>query len=430
MREGFRKLKLGDFTETINGLWTGKKEPFIPVKVYTMSNFTKESDLDKQKEPREVIASLSQYEKRKLKYGDILIEKSGGGPNQPVGRAVFFSITNNENNTFSNFTTRLRIISNHIDEVDSHYLHKYLKFIYMIGETEKFQKNSTNIRNLQLKEYLGLEIPIPPLEEQKQIVAILDKAFTVIDQAKANIEKNIENAKELFQSKLNDIFSNPSTGSGQDSDGWYEKSLKEITTKIGSGATPRGGQASYKESGISLIRSMNVHDDGFREKKLAFIDDKQANKLNNVTIEENDVLLNITGASVARCCVVNNTFLPARVNQHVSIIRLKEGIMNHRFLHYALTSKKTKDLLLGIGEQGATRQAITKVQLENFKIAFPSNIETQNKFVKLFDELRSNTEKIESNYKQKIEDLDELKKSILQKAFAGALTKEKNYGSV
>lgn len=291
----------------------------------------------------------------------------------------------------------------------------FLHYFCLSFDFEELDKGSGR-PSLVKKDLLKINIPIPPLTEQKQIVTILDQAFAAIDQAKANIEKNIANAKELFQSKLNDIFS-------QKGAGWEEKRLKEITTKIGSGATPRGGQASYKESGISLIRSMNVYDDGFREKKLAFIDEEQASKLNNVTIQENDVLLNITGASVARCCVVDNSFLPARVNQHVSIIRLKEGIMNHRFLHYALTSKKTKDLLLGIGEQGATRQAITKVQLENFRIAFPSNIEIQNKLVESLDELRSNTEKIESNYKQKIENLEDLKKSMLQKAFAGELTK-------
>ncbi|AFU70512.1 type I restriction-modification system, specificity subunit S HsdS [Psychroflexus torquis ATCC 700755] len=228
--------------------------------------------------------------------------------------------------------------------------------------------NGENQSNLRKGDILNCPLWKPPLSEQKQIVAILDKAFTAIEQAKANIEKNIVNAKELFQSKLNAIFS-------QKGDGWEERQIKDITTKIGSGATPRGGQSSYKESGISLIRSMNVHDDGFRDKKLAFIDDEQANKLSNVTIEENDVLLNITGASVARCCIVDKHFLPARVNQHVSIIRLKEGIMSNKFLHFALTSKETKSLLLGIGEQGATRQAITKVQIENFKIAFPSIIE-------------------------------------------------------
>ncbi|MFO1064938.1 MAG: hypothetical protein U0892_13825 [Pirellulales bacterium] len=99
--------------------------------------------------------------------------------------------------------------------------------------------------------------------------------------------------------------------------GWERKRLIEVTTKIGSGATPLGGEAAYKRKGISLIRSLNVHDDGFRSKDLAFIDDEQANRLNNVVIEPGDVLLNITGASIARCCVVPDEYLPARQSTRI-----------------------------------------------------------------------------------------------------------------
>lgn len=299
------------------------------------------------------------------------------------------------------------------DSVDDKFLNYQIlslnDLIYSLGR-------GTAQKNLNVDAFKKIVFGYPKsLTEQQQIVSILDQVFKAIDQAKANIKKNIENAQELFQSKLNEIFS-------QKGEGWEEKRIKEITTKIGSGATPRGGQASYKESGISLIRSMNVHDDGFRDKKLAFIDEEQAKKLDNVTIQKNDVLLNITGASVARCCVVNNDYLPARVNQHVSIIRLKEGIMNHKFLHYVLTSKVTKDLLLGIGEQGATRQAITKAQIENFRIKFPASIDIQNKYVKSLDNIKNETKQLESAYRNKVDSLDELKKSILQKAFAGELT--------
>jgi type I restriction enzyme S subunit len=151
--------------------------------------------------------------------------------------------------------------------------------------------------------------------------------------------------------------------------GWKEKKLVEITTKIGSGATPLGGEKAYKSDGISLIRSLNVHDMGFRKKDLAFLDDNQANKLSNVIVESGDVLLNITGASVARCCIVPDEVLPARVNQHVSIIRLVKDEMLPDFLHYVLISYEYKDKLLKTGEKGgSTRQAITKAQIEDFSI--------------------------------------------------------------
>ena len=102
---------------------------------------------------------------------------------------------------------------------------------------------------------------------------------------------------------------------------WRETTLGELTTIIGSGATPRGGSNSYKDKGISLIRSQNVLDLQFTTNGLAFIDHEQADGLKNVIVEKKDVLLNITGDSVARVCMVTNFVLPARVNQHVSIIR-------------------------------------------------------------------------------------------------------------
>jgi type I restriction enzyme S subunit len=132
--------------------------------------------------------------------------------------------------------------------------------------------------------------------------------------------------------------------------GWVKSRLRDITTKIGSGATPLGGETAYESSGISLIRSLNVHDWGFRTKDLAFIDGKQADLLDNVVVEPGDVLLNITGASVARCCVVPDELLPARVNQHVSILRPKKDQLLPKLLHYMLISKDCKDRLLHAGE--------------------------------------------------------------------------------
>ncbi len=295
-------------------------------------------------------------------------------------------------------------------------LPKFL-FWYFKSISDKIISEGTGatVQGVKLPFIKSLLIPKIPLQEQKQIVAILDEAFEAIDQAKANIEKNIQNAKELFQSKLNEIFS-------QKGEGWEEEKLINLTTKIGSGATPRGGQSSYKTEGISLIRSMNVHDNGFKVRNLAFIDNEQAEKLNNVSLESGDVLLNITGASVARCCIVEDDYLPARVNQHVSIIRPIKEKISSKFLHLILTSKTYKDMLLGIGEQGATRQAITKAQIEQFKIAFPIAINEQESLSKDINIIEELTSSLEDNFKQKLVALDDLKKSILQKAFAGELT--------
>lgn len=169
--------------------------------------------------------------------------------------------------------------------------------------------------------------------------------------------------------------------------GWQTKCLGDVTTKIGSGATPRGGDESYKAEGISLIRSLNVYDDGFREAKLARIDEEQADDLSNAAVEPHDVLLNITGASVARCCRAPADFLPARVNQHVSIIRPSQEKLDPDFLHYLLISKIYKDRLLHTGEEGgSTRQAITKGQLQEFVVEFPESLAEQRRIVAILDE--------------------------------------------
>lgn len=151
--------------------------------------------------------------------------------------------------------------------------------------------------------------------------------------------------------------------------GWKVVKLGEVTTKIGSGSTPTGGSNAYKEEGISLIRSQNILDFSFSIDGLAFIDHEQAYKLRGVIVKENDVLFNITGDSVARACKVPNRILPARVNQHVAIIRSDQERLDNDFLLYLLQSKKEELLILS--EIGATRNAITKVMLENLEIQLP-----------------------------------------------------------
>jgi type I restriction enzyme S subunit len=286
----------------------------------------------------------------------------------------------------------------------------YKKFIAQLSD-------GANINNLKFGDLENFGIPLPLLKEQQHIVSAIDECFTAIDKAKANAEQNLKNANELFESYLQKIFERKDKG-------WEEKPLKDLATKIGSGATPRGGQENYKTEGISLIRSMNVHDWEFRETNLAFIDEKQAKELDSVTLQKDDVLLNITGASVARCCIFPKEYLPARVNQHVSIIRPKKEILDAKFLNLLLTSKPYKNQLLFTGEQGATRQAITKSQIEAFKIRFPS-LKEQQTIVRQLDTLRAQTQKLETVYQKKIADLEELKKSILKKAFAGELTEKR-----
>jgi type I restriction enzyme S subunit len=275
--------------------------------------------------------------------------------------------------------------------------------------------NGAGIQHFTGEVLAQFQVPLPPLIEQERIVNILDEAFAGLAAAKANAEKNLQNARAIFDSYLQSVFT-------QCGASWVENKLKLVTTKIGSGATPRGGEQSYKEYGISLIRSLNVHDLGFRYSKLAFLDDVQAGELSNVEVQPRDVLLNITGASVARCCVVPDDVLPARVNQHVSILRPVANKLDAAFLHYLLISKPYKDKLLQTGEDGgSTRQAITKAQILEFSVAYPKRLEEQVMLVAKLDAVLVETQRLESLYQRKLAALDALKQSLLHKAFSGQL---------
>ncbi|MCU8487831.1 restriction endonuclease subunit S [Vibrio vulnificus] len=204
-------------------------------------------------------------------------------------------------------------------------------------------------------------------------------------------------------------------------DGWKWHKLKDLTTKIGSGATPKGGEKAYKSSGISLIRSLNVHDCFFKEEKLAFIDDEQANGLKNVVVESGDVLLNITGASIARCCIVPNEFLPARVNQHVAIIRPTEYV-DSKFLNYLIINPKFKAQLLWQGAGGATRQALTKAMVEELNIPLPS-LPEQKRIVEKLDALLTRIDTAIEHLQQSITLADALYASELASVFSSGQDK-------
>jgi len=154
--------------------------------------------------------------------------------------------------------------------------------------------------------------------------------------------------------------------------GFPTEKLGSLCLKVGSGATPRGGSKVYLDKGeIALIRSQNVYNDGFNREGLVYITAEHAEQLSNVTVEPEDVLLNITGDSVARCCQVDPHVLPARVNQHVSIIRPKPDELIPRFLRYFLVSPTMQAQMLSWAHAGATRKALTKGMIESFKVTKP-----------------------------------------------------------
>ena len=176
---------------------------------------------------------------------------------------------------------------------------------------------------------------------------------------------------------------------------WSAIRLGDVCSKIGSGATPRGGKEVYLVHGsFSLIRSQNVHNDGFRAEGLVFIEERHAAKLAGVEILAGDVLLNITGDSVARACQVDPRVLPARVNQHVTIIRPEPDQLDPTFFRYVLVSPDMQARMYSLAGSGATRNALTKAMIEDFAVLAPKEILEQRAIAHILGTL---DDKIELN---------------------------------
>ena len=197
-------------------------------------------------------------------------------------------------------------------------------------------------------------------------------------------------------------------------DGWVSRRLGDVCTKIGSGATPRGGKEVYLVEGpYALIRSQNVYNNGFSYDGLAFINQQQATELKNVEVFADDVLLNITGDSVARVCQVAPDVLPARVNQHVAIIRPDPNKLSPRFLRYFLVSPEIQATLLSWAGSGGTRNALTKGMIESFDVQAPMDVAEQRAIAHILGTL---DDKIELNRRMN-ETLEEMARALFKSWF-------------
>lgn len=280
----------------------------------------------------------------------------------------------------------------------------YLAYALEHMNLGKYYTGAT-IPHIYFKDYSKEQLIEHTFNEQIHISSTLDKVSNLISFRNQQLAK----LDELVKSRFIEMFGDPVANTF----GWEQALLRESTSKIGSGATPKGGKESYQNDGIAFIRSMNVYDGHFEYKDLAHITDAQAAQLNNVIVEENDVFVNITGASVARSCIVPNEVLPARVNQHVAIIRCVSSRLHPVFANNMFLNDRFKGQLLDIGESGgATRQAITKQQLETLTIVLPP-VELQEQFAAFVEQ----TEKAKLEIQQSIEKLETLKKALMQQYF-------------
>lgn len=402
MREGWKVKHLGDLTEVITKGTTPtsvgfKFEPegvnFVKVESIASNGVFIENKF------AHISAKANESLMRsQLKEGDILFSIAGA-----LGRTAIVTgdiLPANTNQALS--IIRLKADEN----VLKRYILAALTSGYALEQIEKF-KGGVAQQNLSLGQMKSFQIPIPPLEEQKQIVALLDQAFAAIDQAKANIERNIINAKELFQSKLNEIFS-------QKGDGWEEKTFQELSSRIGDGLH---GTPNYDDSGEYFFINGNNLNDGEIEIKVDTkrVNEEEYNKhLRPLT--SNTVLVSING-TLGKVAFYNNE--PVILGKSACYINFDERI-EKQYIKFLIQSPLFFKNMAN-ESTGATIKNFSLKSMRNYKLLLPPKGE-QVKIVKMLQSLDAEIKKLIEKQTKRLMNTDDLKKSILQKAFAGELT--------
>ena len=264
------------------------------------------------------------------------------------------------------------------------------------------------IPHIYFKDYKSEPFLWMPLPDQQRIVALLDEAFSAIAKAKANAEQNLKNAKALFESYLQGVF---------EVGNWDVKKLNEITeVKDGTHDSPK-----YIKEGIPFVTQKNIRAKGLSFTDTKFITDIDHEKFyKRSNVANGDILISMIGANRGMAAVVDDNRVFSIKN--VGLIK-QSGNINTYFLLYYLKSPLAMKYVMDKSNGGA-QEFIGLTALRSFPIPFPS-LQTQQTIVGQLDSLQAETQKLEIIYQQKIDALEELKKSILQKAFAGELTSEK-----
>jgi len=403
----FETKPIGEVCTFYNGLWTGKKPPYVTAGVFRNTDFGRDGQL-KDSEVAVLQVEEKQLVKRRLQFGDIILEKSGGGPKQAVGRVAFYDKTEGVY-SFSNFTSAIRV--NDTNQLLPQYLLKFLFWTYQCGVTEGMQSHSTGIRNLNADAYKQIEVPIPPLEEQRRIVAVLDKAFAGIATATANAEKNLTNARSLFESYLEAI----ATGQG---DGWAVTPLGDVCeTQYGISGTMNTSGLGYKIFRMGEVQDGRMIDTG--QMKHIDIPDTE---FETYRLRKGDVLFNRTN-SIA---LVGKTGVFSLDGQYCFasyLIRVKFDAkkMSSRFAGYVMNSKSFLERVRAKAAQSVNQANINATILRAEVISYPVEVAVQNEIIDRLDAFSAHIQSLQLVYQKKLTSLTELKQSLLQKAFAGEL---------
>jgi type I restriction enzyme S subunit len=262
------------------------------------------------------------------------------------------------------------------------------------------------VKNLNVGDVRKFLIPIPPLPQQEKIVKILDISSQLIEKQKELIADYDLFLKSKFIEMFGDPIQNPM--------GWEVEKLDKFATLVSSGSTPKGGQSSYLDEGeIRFIRSQNVRMNKMDYNGIYYISEELYTKMKRSQVKYNDVLLNITGASIGRTAIYKDT-TRANVNQHVCIIRLTEEL-NNEYLSFMISTDSFQNQIIS-NQSGATREALNYSQIKKFNIPYPP-IDLQNKFAQIVEKI----ETIKTKETQKLEHLEILHKSLMDKAFKGEI---------
>jgi type I restriction enzyme S subunit len=400
MKEGWEIKRLGDLCELIT---KGTTPTSIGYKFTDKGiNFIKVESLT---ESGEIIPNKVAYvdeechnalKRSQLKINDILFSIAGA-----LGR---IGIVNTEI-VPANTNQALAIIRLREDaEVLVKYLAKYFNSDSITQEIEKLRGGAAQ-QNLSLGQLNNLVIPLPPLPEQQRIVSILDKCFSAIERSRNNAEQNLKNAKELFESYLQGVFE-------KKGDGWEEKALGEIAD-VEYGYTDK----STEEGDFRYVRITDIDNNGeLHSTGKKFI--KHSKEASSFLINNNDLLMARTGATFAKVLLYKD-YEPSVFASYLIRIKFKTQIDNE--LYWYFTKTKTYWGQANALSSGAAQPHFNGAALKQVVFAYPKNFDEQKVLIKKFKSLSTETQKMEAIYLKKIADLDELKKSVLQKAFAGEL---------
>ena len=407
MKKGWQSKTLERACQFTNGLWKGEKPPFMKVGVIRNTNFTKEGTLD-DSDISYLDVEAKKLEKRRLHFGDIILEKSGGGPKQPVGRVALFDKKEGDY-SFSNFTAVLRVLEPH--NLDFRFLHKFLYWTYLSGVTEGMQSHSTGIRNLDGEAYKAIKIAFPPLPEQQRIVGIVDEAFEGIATAKANAKKNLQNARALFESHLQSIF----TQSGKS---WKEQRLGEVAESISTG--PFGTmlhKCDYVPDGIPIVNPMNILNSKIVPSSKMMVSEETRDRLSTYVLKAGDIVVARRG-ELGRCALISEREAGWLCGTGSFFIRLSDAMDGEFFVAF-FGSAQFKEHLEA-SSVGTTMSSLNHGILKELSIPVPPLAE-QRRIIKRAHDLRSENQRFASLYERKLAALDELKKSLLHRAFNGEL---------